>query len=330
MDFRRVIASFLVFLFVVVALPTFVVFGLSRTFLDSNFYSNTVVSPAYEILMNAIAHNIYNKDPIIQKHFKEEDIRKVVAETIPLDLFKGSMKDFARDLEVIKTHPEQPLSFDLKPYRASLDKVSLRLAIHLFQSLPACKANELPEFNEEGIATCIPGGTNYEVVAAPLSKQFETSVLSSIPDTVDLSLARDANGSVFTFILGSAEKVKFYGIGVLMVLIVLMAFVLYRPFILIVRYEGVAFLFSGFLGFLMSLALAGVPLWIVQMYSANNMNVVKTLGGELVLARYFQQIFSVFTGEVQKISFVFLALGALLLFMYFFFIRKESKAVHAD
>ncbi len=325
MDIRRIIASLLIFFFVVVALPTFFIFGLNRTFLDPRFYGETVVSPAYEVLMNAVAHNIFVKDPIIQKHFKEEDIRKVVVETVSLDLFKGSMEDFSKDLEAVKTTPEHPLTFNLQPYRSSLVKISQRLAIHLFQALPQCKSNELPEFTEEGIATCVPGGTNYEVVAGPLSKQFETSVLNALPDTVDLSLARDQSGSMFTFVLSSADKVRFYGIAGLMVLIVLIAFVLYRPFSTIVRYEGVAFLFSGFLGFLMSLGLGEVPAWMVQMYTAKNLNVVKSLGGETVLVKYFQQVFSQFTGEIQKISFVFLALGAVLLFIYFFFLRVDAK-----
>jgi hypothetical protein len=173
----------------------------------------------------------------------------------------------------------------------------------------------------------VPGGTNYEVVAGPLSKQFETGVLNALPDTVDLSLARDENGSTLTLVLSSADRVRFYGIAALMVLIVLIAFVIYRPFTAIVRYEGTAFLFSGFLGFLMSISLGSVPLWVIQLYGAKNTNVVKALGGELVLVKYFEQIFASFTGEVQKISFVFLALGAVLLFIYFYFLRKDEKKI---
>lgn len=325
MSIRGVIASFLVFVFVVIALPTFIVFGLSRTFLDPKFYGDVAVMPSYQLLLNAVADNIYAKDPLIKKYFKEEDIRKVAAETIPLDLFKTSMKDFADDLETIKSQPDHQLTLDLKPYRANLSNVAQRLAIHLFQALPACKTGQLPEFNEEGIATCVPAGTNYEVVAGPLSKQFETSVLGALPDTVDLSLARDESGSAFTYFLSSVEKVKFYGIGALMILIVFIAFALYRPFTLIVRYEGMAFLFSGFLGFLTSIVLGDAPLWALQLYAEKSSSVIQTLGGEIVVAQYFRQLFAPFLGEVQKISFVFLGLGAVLLFIYFFFLRREKK-----
>ncbi len=330
MSFRRIVASLLVFFFVIVSLLTFVVFGVSRTFLDPQFYVDTVSPPAYELLLNAVASKIYAKDPVIQKHFKEEDIRKIVGETISLDFFKGSMQDFANDFQQVKTQPDHPLTFDLKPYKSSLESIAQRLAIHIFQALPACKTNELPEFNEEGIATCVPDGTNYDVVAGPLSKQFELSVLNALPDTMDLTLAHDENGSVFTFILGSTETARFYGIAALMFLIVIIAFVLYRPFTMIVRYEGMAFLFSGFLGFLMSLAFNEVPLWLVQTYSAKNVDVVNVLGGDLVLVKYAQQIFSVFTGEVQKIAFVFLALGVILLGVYFIFLRKYTKEVTED
>jgi heme/copper-type cytochrome/quinol oxidase subunit 4 len=113
-------------------------------------------------------------------------------------------------------------------------------------------------------------------------------------------------------------------------MIVLMAFVIYRPFTIIVRYEGMAFLFSGFLGFLMSVGLGEVPLWLVQAYASKNSAIVAALGGELVLAKYLQQIFTVFTGEIQKLSFVFMALGASLLFLYFYFLGKESREKSSD
>lgn len=325
MGVRRVIASMLVFLFTVIALPIFFVFGLGRTFFEPSFYNDVAVSPTYQLLLNAIANNVYTKDPVIQKYFQPDAVRKVVGETIPLELFKTSMKDFAADLEKIKTEPDHQLTFDLKPYRPSLQKLAQRLAIHLFQALPQCKSSELPEFNEDGIATCVPGGTNYDVVSGPLSKQFETGVLNALPDTLDLSLARDENGSAFTIILGSVEKVKFYGIGALMLLIVFIAFALYKPFTLIVRYEGMAFLFSGFLGFLMSIGLGEFPVWFVQNYAVRNAGVVKSLGGEMVLVKYVQQLFGAFSGEVQKISFVFLGLGAVLVFVYFFVLKADVR-----
>ncbi len=327
MSFRRIIASFLVFLFVIVALPTFVVYGLDKTFFDSSFYVNNVTEPAYELLVNAVAFNIYSKNPLVQKYFQQDDVHKIVAESISLDLFKTSMQDFASDFDAIKTQPNHPLSFNLKPYQASLEKIGQRMAMNIFQALPQCKGNELPQFNEDGIATCVPGGTNYDVVSAPLAQQFQTGVSAALPDTVDLSLARDQNGSTITYILNSAEQFKFYGIAALMVFIVVIAFAIYRPFNLIVRYEGIAFLFSGFLGFLMSIGLMQVPFWLVQTYAEKNGGIIKTLGGPLVLAQSFQKIFSVFTGEVQKISFVFLGLGAVLLFIYFFFLRKEAKRI---
>jgi len=323
--FKRLVASFLVFLFIVVALPVFVIFGMSRTFLDANFYTEKVAPPAYELFINAISAKIYSKDPIIQKYFKQDDIRKVLAESIALELFKGTVKDFATDLEQVKSQPNHPLTFDLKPYKENLQNVAQRMAIHLFQALPACKSTELPEFNEDGIATCVPGGTNYDVVAGPLSKQFETGVLNALPDTIDLSLARDDNGSMFTIVLSSAERFRFYGIAALMLMIVVLAFVLYKPFSLIVRFEGMAFLFSGFLGFLMSLALNGLPLWIVQNYAQKNSEVVKILGGDLVLAKSLDDIFGVFTVEVQKIALIFMFLGAVLMGVYFFGLRKAKK-----
>lgn len=325
LGFRRVVASFLIFLFIVVALPVFVIFALSRTFFDANFYIDKVAPPAYELFLNAASAKIYSKDSIIQKYFKPDDIHKIVAESISPDLFQGTVKDFAADLEQVKSQPDHPLTFNLKPYKENLRNIAQRLAIHLFQALPACKTAQLPEFNEDGIATCIPGGTNYDVVSGPLSKQFETSVLNSLPDTIDLSLARDDGGSVFTVVLSSADRARFYGVAALMVLIVVLAFVLYKPFSLIVRYEGMAFLFSGFLGFLMSLALNGVPLWVVQNYAQKNADVVKLFGGDMILAKYLSDVFGVFTGEVQKIALIFLILGAVLMAVYFFGLKKNRK-----
>jgi hypothetical protein len=330
MALRRIIASFLVFLFVLVALPTFLVFGMDRTFLEPVFYVDNVTAPAYELLVNAVSYNIYTKSPLIQKYFQQDDVHKIVSETIPLDLFQKSMQNFSSDFALLKTDPTHALSLDLKPYHSSLVQISQQLAIHIFQALPQCKTAELPEFNEDGIATCVPGGTDYNVVAGPLAQLFQTGVSNALPDTIDLSLARDQNGSIFTTILSSADRFRFYAIGVLMVLIVALAFVIYRPFTVVIRYEGMAFLFSGFLGFLMTLVLGQIPLWFVQNYADKNEEVVQTLGGVVVLAQYFLTVFSVFIGEVQKISFVFFALGAVLLGLYFYLLRKEAKRLRVD
>jgi len=330
MTIRRIVGSFLVFAFIIVALPTFVVFALNRTFFDANFYSSYATDPGYQLLLNAIAYNIYSKDPLVQKYFKADDVHKIVAETIPESLFQETMQSFTKDLQQLKTDPQHPLTVNLKPYRDNLEQVAEQLAVHVFQALPACKTSELPQFNEDGIATCVPSGTDYNTVAGPLSKEFEAAVLNSLPDTVDLSLARSQNGSMFTLIFDSAEKVKFYGIATLMALIVILAFVLYRPFSLIVRFEGAAFLFSGFLGFLMSVAFSSVPGWVIMSYAQKNENFLKALGGDSLVSQYFQQIFGVFVGEIQKIAFIFLGLGAVLLFIYFFFLRKETKPLMED
>ncbi len=166
MNIRKIIASFLVILFTVIAIPTFLVFGLSRTFFEPTFYAGkTVVSPSYELVLNAIAYNIYNKSVLIQNHFKQSDVRKVVKETLQMSLFQTSMNELADDFHQIKTEPNHPLTLNLNPYKPNLQKVADRLAINIFQSLPVCKPDEQPQFNIEGIATCVPEGSIETIIA---------------------------------------------------------------------------------------------------------------------------------------------------------------------
>jgi len=325
MAIRKIFASFLVFLFVVVSLPTFLAYALSRTFLEPDFYIGPVANSTYEFMLDTAARNIYQKDPILQKQFQQADIRKVIGETFTFDSFQQIMDDLSKDIQTLKTSPGQPLTLDFKPYSKTLEDVATRLAIHIFQSLPQCKTDELPEFNEDGIATCVPSGVNYEVASGPLAKQFEASVNNALPDQVDLGVSKEQNGFAFVFLFTMTDQLQIYFFGALMLLIVLIAFVLYHPFASITRYEGLAFLLSGFTGFLMSVGLADAPRWLVASYDASNQHLVQVLGGQAALGRFVTYVFSFFCGEFQKISFIFMILGALLLLFHFLFVRQDRK-----
>ncbi|MFH1534310.1 MAG: hypothetical protein ABID64_05260, partial [Nitrospirota bacterium] len=51
---RRIFAGFLVFIFVVLALPVITLFGFYKTFLDEDFYKGELLEGVYEMFISSI------------------------------------------------------------------------------------------------------------------------------------------------------------------------------------------------------------------------------------------------------------------------------------
>ncbi len=327
MVIRKIFGYFLVFLFILVSLPAFLTYSLSKTFLNPSFYSDSVIGVFYDFALNVTTKNLYQQDPTLRRHFQEEELLKEIQAAFPVGQFHKIMADFGQQLEELKNHPEKTVTFNFKLLRTSLVAVAQHMSSKLFSSLPDCHPDELPQFNEEGLATCIPKGVDSNLVAGPVAKQFEKAIYDTIPDQVDLSFSKADNNLSMASFLQWIDIIKTALFGTLLALIILIVFVIYKPFSAILRFEGKAFLGSGLEGFLLSLVLVEFPKSVFSIFSAKSDALIQTLGGKETLLKFFEYLFSFFIVEIQRISLVFLGLGAFLLFIYFYLKRKNTLAL---
>ncbi len=114
MIFRRILAGFFVFLFVLAAIPTFFVYGISKTFLNPEFFKGPIVDGTYDFVVNATAQKVYKNDSTLSKHFQEGEVDEMIRKSFSKDNLRTVLVDFATQIDHFKSTPQSPLVLNLK------------------------------------------------------------------------------------------------------------------------------------------------------------------------------------------------------------------------
>jgi hypothetical protein len=318
MVFRRVLAGFLISVFAVVALPTFLFFGVSNSFLRESFYQGPVVTDSYNFLVNVTAKSLFKADDVLNEYFTEDDLKAEITAVFPLELFRRMTLELGNQVEKLKTDPERPLTISMKVFRESLLTFAHNLSFKLFKSLPVCIEGQVPLEDVKGLPSCVPSGVSFNEVAAPFAQKFEASVYSAVPEQIqiDLNAAQGKSNFTFALVLRAFANAKWFLYGALMFLLISIALLVYTPFSLIAKYEGLAFSISGLFGYIMTLSLALIPDYLF----ANSGKF-----GEMDSNVFAGQLMSYVIVESQKIALTFLALGAMLILIRIFLVQKYNN-----
>lgn len=315
MVIRRIFAALLVFLFVAVSTAAFLVFAVSNTFLRPSFYEKELKDAGYAFLVDATVESIEKADGPIAEYFIREELQAQVEEVFPEALFERTMQELIQEVQTLREDPERPLTFQLSMYRESLLTLAHNLSFKIFQQLPACPPEELPD-TRSGIPSCVPADADYSAVSGPLTRQFEKDIYAAIPEQGEFNLkslfGESAVGIVQFFAGLDTIKMVFYLI--LLGLLALMALLIYRPFTAILMGEGVAFLMSGVVGLIVGYALMLMP----------QMSLIEMRGHALYdsILSLINIMVGFFTSEIQKGALVFLATGIILLTVRYFIKRR--------
>ena len=319
MTVRRVLAGLLIFLFIVVSLPTFLFFGISNSFLRPSFYGGQVADVTYNFMLDETAKNLLARDAIIASFFNESDLKSEMVTVFPSSLFTGIFTDFFTQISALKTNPDMPVTVSLKVFRESLLTFANNLSFKLFQKLPICISGQIPEEDMRGLPTCVPAGAEYNQIVAPFTQRFDATIYSVVPEQiqVDLSAPMGQSGLTPALMLKWFMYAKYIFYGTLLALLVLIALLVYSPFSLVVKYEGIAFAFSGIAGYLLSLCISFIPdLMITDVNIAG--------AGSADLHQFLQYMVSFISVESQKVALIFLALGAMLILLRLFLRRQYN------
>lgn len=316
--FRKSFAALLTLVFVFFSLVTFTVYAFNNTFLKPAFYVNALQEGGYDFIVNSSAKNIYKSDEVISRYFTETDLKREISNVFTKDLFKTMVENFAGEIEKIKNNPGEPLTISLKLFRESLLTLSNNLAYGIFKNIPECKDNTVPEQTVEGLPTCIPGGIDYSLISAPITKKLEKSIYSNVPEQMqfDLNSSKGGNSMSPADLIKSIMGLKTVLYVILVILAVLIAFLIYRPFSLIILYEGIAFFIGGLIGYLISFGLEGLPKLILSG--------VNLKGQDAEVLQFMNYLVSLFSQESQKMALIFLGFGALLIVVQLFIKRNAE------
>lgn len=338
MVLRRIIASFFVFMFVIVALPTFLVYGISKSFFSGAFYKGPILETTYPYLIEVSASHLYNADKIISKYFDEKTIKTEIEKVLTPEIFRTVTNQFGNQIENLKKRPDEPRIIDLRVIRQSLLTVTHNLAYRLFENIPICVSQQLPEINTEGIPTCILAKSiDFASLSGPLSQQFEKSIYGFFPEQLQIDL-RSINGenTSFYYLFTYIDSIKTYLLGILIVIMAIIALILYQPISLMLYYEAIALILAGFGGIIAGVGLEALSPLLTQNFNNTvvthwlkekadeNIATISTI--QQGFSHFINDLFSFIIGDIQKIALVFIILGIILFFIHFLLKRKPFTA----
>ncbi|MBU0668016.1 hypothetical protein KJ951_00080 [Patescibacteria group bacterium] len=316
MFFRRVLAAIMIFVFVSVSTVAFLIFAVGNTFFRASFYEKDIKEAGYEFLVDAAVASISQQDTLISKYFIKEELKDEVEKVFPISLFEKSLNELVQEVQSLKDDPNRPLTFRLGMFRESLLTLANNLSYKIFESLPFCAPDEVPNETVDGLPSCVPQGFAYNDVSGELSAQFEEDVYSAVPEQVqfDVNSALGADGPAISQIFTMVDTVKMVFYVILLVLLGLIALVIYRPFSAILMAEGIAFSLSGAVALIVGYVVGFMP----ALFNAGMKdNYLKD-----VIYTFMVQVAGIFGGEVQRGGMVFLATGIILLAVRFFLRRR--------
>lgn len=318
MVLRRIIAGILVFIFTAVSMAAFLVFGISNSFLRPSFYQEDLREPGYEFFVESTVRSIEEADGPISDYFIKEELREEVESVFPVSLFERTVAELVREVETLGTDPDQPLTFKLDVYRESLLTLAHNLSFKMFESLPQCAEGELPQEDADGLPTCVPSGVEYSDISNRLSNEFEQNIYAAIPEQgqFDVKSAFGESGFAVLNVLVQLDTIKVVFYGILLIILILIALVIYRPFSAILMTEGLAFLLGGIFGVIAGFALTLIPTAIGASMESHYL--------KEPLIDLFTAMVGGFSWEIQKGALVFLATGIILLSVRYYLQNSRS------
>lgn len=315
MILRKIIASFLVILFVLLSIPNFLIYALSRSYLNTDFYRREdVISGTYDFVVDKTVSVLRSNSEMFKGYFQSDELKTQIDKVFTKQIFGSVLADFANQIDLYKQNSGKPMTLSLKVLRTNLLTVSNNLVYQIYQNLPTCSNEELVNAIYHNQAPqCVPKSMPYDQVVKPIKDNFENSIYNVVPEELS-----NVDQAVPIKVLVNIEQYKTWSFLILVILMGLLVLVVYGKTSSIVAYIGNGFLFGGVLGYVFAygLGIEVTGLAAAQIKEARTMEFLK-----------FLMNFSLV--EIQKMALMFVGVGVLLWVIRFILKRtveaKEKK-----
>ena len=310
MLFRKLLAAFLVCLFVVVAIPNFFIYALSRTYLNTDFYKRSdLATGVYDFVLEKTTDSMQDESKMLKGYFTKEELKKQISAVFTENVFRDVLNNFADQLAIYKQNPEKPLILSLKLLRQDLLTVSNNLAYIIYQDLPSCSEGEMALDKVTAVPICAPKDVGYDKVVRPVLSDFENTVYNAIPEELG-----NIDKAVPLHFMVEIENYRNISFVILLILISMITLVLWNPISLIVGYVGSAFFLGGAAGLGISYMLDNL---------LNYVNLQVTDPKVLDLIHFLLKFVS---AEMSQLAWFFFLLGLALAAIRFVLVRTiDSK-----
>lgn len=314
MFIRKILGSILVLAFVLLAIPNFILYGISRTYLNEEFYQgDEIVSKSYDFVINKTVHILRENSSMFSGYFSEDSLRDEVENVYTKEIFSETLFDFADQLISIKDGENDAIKIDLSSLKQNLLTVSNTLTYRIYQELPTCTDSELIDvLSNVEPPQCIIADIPYDKMIRPISENFNATVYNNIPD--------ELSGLEGLIPVNFLVKIDFYKnlfFILLIIIIALISLIVSDKLSVIVSFISQGFFFGGLLGLFSS----------IFMFSQLGVVIMAQIDDQITM-NFLEFLINFLSDKIQEMSILFILVGVILWLIKFILNRTiENKVV---
>lgn len=316
---RKVFVSLLIAIFVGFSVFLTLLWGSYQVFSDEEFYSDELLEIFYNFTVEKLAKDLEVTEfsavdsaklkEIVEMSIPKSDIQFIV-DSVLIQISEGEVD-------------QQGVFAIVVPFDGILNRsndISDNLANTLLEVLPDCSDEGMTD--GQGVSTfeCIPEYLPEEDFRSGVSMVINNKVLADFPPeyVFDIQLGQEIDGRLGSYFKDFFTLMFFFGLGISIVLLLLIALIIYKPKSSVLRYEGVALFSYGIVLFIVIFQFS-LGETVLSNFQKENPNLTQLY--TIVYERINSQLFD----ALVEIGLAATLIGITLFLLGFFLSRKTEE-----
>lgn len=266
MKLRIAIAVLLVLIFGLITVPTFFVRSFVKTYFNPSFYEGEVVEESHDYFLTFFQSQVKN-DEFVSEYFTEEEVETLTRKYFQLESFQEIVKDFVSQMNNLSEDRQKgEIDVSLMPLKQNIPDMAGDISEIIVNKIPICESEEEVmeaafEFNGD-LPSCIPQEVGKTQVEKPLAREIEKNLNDSIPGEFKLNFENDElseGTSEFKQLLNIFNYAQMILPLFMIIVILLMALIIYKPYTRIIKFIGSGFILGGVFALISGQLFARIP-----------------------------------------------------------------------
>lgn len=252
MVLRKTIAVICVILVTLLILPFLFFRSISNTYLNPEFYEGPVLEESYDQLISFLSEEI-RKDEKVAEYFTLGEVGEIIKSNFPREDIEIILQDFVSQLKGIEDRRKgDAITVSLVPVKNNIDDLSEDVSKRIVSDIPVCDPEidmqNIPRDNL-GMPECIPVNVSKDKIQAPLKNELEKELNNIVPGefSIDLTTGFEEEKTYLNQAVKIIEYTQLMLPFFILILLLLIALVIYKPYNLIMKYIGAGLLSGGLL-----------------------------------------------------------------------------------
>jgi len=320
MKLRFAIAVLLALIFALVTIPTFFIRSIVKTYLDPGFYSGPVIEESHEYLIEHL-NKQNSEDQALTTYFNEAELDEFTRKYVTRDALQSVVQDFITQMNNITDgRKSNVIAVSLMPLKERIPEMSSEMSKQIIDSTPDCeeRIEDLEAFIDDELPDCIPLEIDRTSLENPLALEIEKSLNEKIPGEYSLNLntVDNEDAAAFTQLLFIFKYAQMILPLFMLILLLLMALIIYKPYTKVMKFIGSSFLVGGIFALIAGQLFSQIPEIFKE--SINGLN------------SFYSFLIGFIVEKINVYSIYFIGIGALVVLIALYLSHYYEKHPHIN